>query len=233
MKIRYEDFLKLYEGESVVISLADVENIIKAVFSDMKVASVKTLYERDEETQELKLIVSINNLFYDKTDILHTKFVFMVDDDKTKLAKDVFYYLYDINCVWKSVDIDGMVDLEQSITDIILDRKFGKDIKELSDINVSMAFDVNEWLKRNDVSNVSVFNVSYEPIVDNMPCDSLSFTFKMNINDKREITIRLQKTDDNSYKVSFKENEWFYDITISDIGAFVQVVGETIKNYIA
>lgn len=232
MKIKYSDFLKMNEQENSIISLSEVEKAIKNIFNDSKVSSASTVYEKDDKTKELKLIITINNLFYEKTNILHTKFVFLVDDDKIGLLKNKFYYLYDINCDFKEVLFDDSENLELKINKIVNNREFGKDINDLSDINVTISSNVNKWLKDNDVDNVSIYNIEYHPIVDNIPCDSLSFKFDINIDDERVIELRLKKIDDSEYKFTFKEGDWFHDVTITDIKGMVQTIGETIKNHI-
>jgi len=226
----YEQFIK--EQKEFIISLLDVERIMKDVFNDTKVSSVSTIYEKDKKTNELKLIISINNLFFEKTDIIHTKFVFIVNDKKTKLLKNKFFYLYDINCDYHEVDFEDTVELEKKLNDIINQRDFGKDIKELSDINVTISGDVNGWFRENNVDNISIYNITYSPIVDNMPCESLSFKFEINVDDERIIELRLRKIKNNEYKFTFIEGDWFYDVIITDIKGMVQTIGETLKNYI-
>lgn len=226
----YKEFIK--EQKEFIISLADVERVIKDVFNDTKVSSVSTVYEKDEKTKELKLVITINNLFYEKTNILHTKIIFIVDDKKTKLLKNKFFYLYDINCDFNEVDFEDTDELENKLNEIIKERDFGKDIKDLSDINVTISIRVNEWLEENNIDNISIYSITYTPIVDNMPCESLSFKFEINLDDERLIELRLRKIKDNEYKFTFKEGDWFYDVKITDIKGMVQTIGETIKNHI-
>jgi hypothetical protein len=233
MEIRYLDFLKLYEQQESFISLSEIEKVIKNIFNDTKVSSVSTVYEKDKDTGELKLVITINNLFYEKTDVLHTRFVFLVDNGKTKLLKNKFFYLYDINCDYREVDFDDVEHLETKLNGIIDKRDFGKDITELSDINVTIAGDINEWLEENEVDGISIYSIAYHPIVDNMPCESLSFKFEINLDDERLIELRLKKLKDHEYKFTFKEGDWFHDVTITDIKGMVQTIGETIKNHIA
>jgi len=231
MKIKYTDFLKIYEQQSF-ISLSELEKLIKTVFNGTKVSSVTTVYEKDKNSEQLKLVLSINNLFYEKTDVLHTKFVFLVDDKKTQLLKNKFFYLYDINCNYKEVDFEDINHLETKINGIIDNREFGNDIKDLSDITVTISGDVNEWLEENDIDEISIYSITYRPIVDNMPCKSLTFKFEINLDDERLIELRMKKIKDNEYKFTFKEGNWFYDVTITDIKGLVQTIGETLKNHI-
>lgn len=227
---RYNEFIN--ESKENVISLLDVENTIKDIFSDTKVSSVSSVYEKDKKSNTLKLIITINNLFYEKTNILHTKFIFSVDDKKRRLLSNKFYYLYDINCDFKEVEFGDVTEFEQKLNDIINNREFGSDIKELSDINVTISTNVNTWLKENKVDGISIYSITYHPIVDNIPCDSLSFKFDINVDDSRHIEMRLKKNKNSEYTFTFKENDWFHDVTVSDIKAMVQSIGETIKNHI-
>jgi hypothetical protein len=231
MEIRYSDFLKLNEQQESIIGLSEVEKVIKNIFNDTKVSSASTIYEKDKKTGELKLIVTINNLFYERTDILHTKFVFFVDDQKRQLLKNKFFYLYDINCDYKEVEFEDADNLETKINTIINNKEFGKDIKELSDINITIAVEVNKWLEENEVDNISIYSITYHPIMDNIPCESLSFKFEINLSDSRFVEMRLKKNKDD-YTFTFKEGNWFHDVTIDDIKGMVQVIGETIKNHI-
>jgi len=233
MKVKYSDFLKLYEQQESIISLAEIEKVIKNVFNDTKVSSVSTVYETDKKTKELKLVITINNLFYEKTNVLHTKIVFFVDDGKKGLLRNKFYYLYDINCDYREVDFDDSDNLETKLNKIIDQRDFGKDISDLSDINVTMAGDVNDWLQKNDVDNISIYSITYHPIMDNMPCESLSFKFEINLDDSRFIEMRFRKLNDKKYELTFIEGDWFHDETIPDVKALVQTIGETLKNNIA
>lgn len=226
----YKQFIK--ENDEFIVSLLDVENSLKGVFLDTKVSSVSTVYEEDDKTKQLKLIMTVNNLFYDKTDILHTKFIFIVDDKKRKLLENKFFYLYDINCNFKEVNFDDTEDLDRKLNKIVNDRDFGEDIKNLSDINITLATDVNNWLKENGVETLSIYTITYSPIVDNIPCESLSFKFDMNIDDERNVELRIKKINDKKYNYTFKEGDWFYDVEITDIKGTVQTIGETIKNHI-
>jgi len=102
----------------------------------------------------------------------------------------------------------------------------------LSDINIKSAVDVNKWFEENDIDNISIYSITYHPIMDNVPCESLSFKFEINLDDSRFIELRLKKNGEKDYTFTFKEGKWFHDVTIDDIKGMVQVIGETIKNHI-
>lgn len=232
MKTKYIDFLKLNENKHSIIGLSEVEKIFKNVFDEVKVSSVKSLYDIDEESEQNKLIISMNNLFFGETNILYTKFIFLVNEQRTKLKKNKFFYLYDINCNFKEILFDDIYDLEVKLNEILNKESFGQDIKDLSDMSISMTTQTNEWLSKNNISDISLYSIKYQPLVDNIPCDSLFFRFEINIEDTRFIELNIRKNEDNEYKLSFNEGEWFHQIVIEDIKGTIQTIGETIKNYI-
>ena len=230
MKIKYNDFLKIYEEKGNIISLSEVEEVIKNVFSDTKVSSVSTLYET--EGKEHKLIITINNLFYEETNIIHTKFVFYTDEKKKGLEKNLFHYQYDINCNYKQLDFENTTELENKLKDIIDNRKFGRDIKILSDLSVTLASVVNKLLEKDDITSISIYNITYIPIVDAVPCDSLTFRFDINIDDTRFIKMIIKKIDKEEFRITFNENDWFEDVNIGSLKAVPQTINEMIKNHV-
>ena len=230
MKIKYNDFLKIYEQNSYVISLLDVEKVIKKIFNDKKVSSVSTLYEKEDG--ENKFIITINNLFYEQTNIIHTKFVFYTDDNKKKLKYNYLHYQYNINCNYKEIKFEDITELEEGIKNIIDNRKFGDDIKILSDLSVTLASDVNKLLEEKDIVSVSIYSINYIPIVDAVPCDSLTFRFDINIDDTRFIKMIIKKVKKGEYRITFNENDWFEDIIIGSLKAIPQTISEMIKNHI-
>jgi hypothetical protein len=230
MKIKYSDFLKIYEKKDFIISLSDIENIIKNIFSETKVSSVSTLYEQEDNIN--KLIITINNLFYEETNIIHTKFIFYTDKKKRKLSDNYLHYHYDINCNYKKIDFLDLTELEEKLNDVIDNRKFGKDLKILSDLSITLATDVNKRLSENNITNISIYTITYVPIVDAVPCDSLTFRFDINIDDTRFIKMIVKKIDKDEYKITFNENDWFEDIKIGSLKAIPQTITEMIKNYI-
>lgn len=232
MRTKYLDFLRLNENKTSVIGLSEVEKVFRNVFDDSKVSSVKSLYDIDEDTKETKLIISINNLFFEETNIIYTKFIFPVDNKKTKLKKNKFYYLYDINCNFKEVSFNDTTELQTKLFEILNNKTFGSDLTDISDISISITTQTNEWLRINNIDTISVYSIKYQPLVDNIPCDSLFFRFEINIEDTRFIELNIRKNEDSEYKLSFNEGKWFHSVTIEDINGTIQTIGETIKNYI-
>ena len=230
MKTKYLDFLKLNEKKGNLITLSEIEKVFREVFDDTKVSSVKTLYDKSEK--EIKLIISINNLFYNETNIIYTKFVFDVDDTKEFLKKNKLYYLYDINCNFKEVKFNDIEDLRIELFKILDGEIFGSDLKKISNLNVHLSSNVNEWLSDNGVDNTSIYGIKYQPLVDNISCDSLFFRFDINVKDLYLIDLNIRKNEDEEFKLSFNKGDWFHHITLSDINGTAQAIGETIKKYI-
>jgi len=226
----YNKFVNINESNGSIIGLSELNSVIKKIFNDTKVSSVGTTYEKFDDGY--KIIITINNIFYNKTNIIHTKLVFYTDKNKSKLINNYFDYLYDINCVFKRIKFDDIYNLESKINNIFDNKKFGEDIKTLSDINVVLSTTVNKWLKDNDIDTISLYNITYNPLVDSLPCDSMFFEFDINLDDIRHLKMNIKKLDKNEFKISFSENEWFKDITIDSLKAIPQTIGEIVKNHI-
>lgn len=226
----YKNFIKMNESNGSIIGLSELESVIKKVFNDTKVSSVNTTYEKNDDG--FKIVITINNIYYDKTNIIHTKLIFYTDKKKSKLLDNYFDYLYDINCEFKRVRFEDVEDLENKINSVFDNRKFGDNIKTLSDINIVLVSTVNEWLKDNDIDTVSLYNITYNPIVDVVPCDSMFFQFDINLDDIRYIKMNIKKIKDSEFKVTFNEGEWFKDVIIDNLKAIPQTIGEIVKNHI-
>jgi hypothetical protein len=229
MKIKYNDFIQINEKSNVIISMADLEKTIKEIFTDSKVSSVDTTYEKDED--EFRFIITLNNIFYENSNVIYNKLLFYTDSKKRKLEKNYFKYLYDLNCKFKKVSFNDIEDLYNKLNNIFENNKFGKNLKTLSTLNITMTKNVNEWILNNEINNISVYNISYNPIINSMPCESMFFRFDINIGDTRTIGMNIRKTED-VFAITFNEGEWFNDITISDLEALPQAIGEMIKKYI-
>lgn len=228
MKIKYIDFVN--EKNETIISLIDVEKSIKNIFTDTKVSSVNSIYEK--KGNKLNLIITINNLYYNKTNIIHTKFVFDVDDKKSKLTSNYLFYLYDLNCNFKRIDFDSLSDMENKLNDVMDKRRFGKDLKKLSDVTVQLGNLVNGWFKDNKISNISVLNISYSELVQHVPCEALSFNYEISLNNNRVIKMNLKKVNENDFLISYKEEDWNKEESISDLSMIAENIGEMIKEHI-
>lgn len=227
---KFNEFI-LNEANDDVISLSEINDIIQKIFNDTKVSSVNSTYEKSKEGQ-LKLVITINNLFYEKTNIIHNKIVFDTDNKKRKIMGNYFYYLYDINCKFKKISFNDIIDLETKLLNIYNKRRFGRDLIILSDLNVTLTSKINSWLVKNNIKELSIYSITYNPIVDSVPCKSMTFNFNINIDDIRFIKMIIKKSSDNDYLISFREGDWFNDVSIDSLKAIPKTVGQMIKKYI-
>ena len=191
------------------IKISEIESLIKDIFSEKGlVKSVTTLYEKDEDN--LKLIISLHQLTYNETCIIHTKFIFKVDKEKTKIIEGSFKYLYEYNCLYKPVIFSTLEEIEDKIKNIIKYNKFGSDIKILSQFIQTPALFINYYFSKNKIEKYSVYNVNYSPKFKNIKCSLLSFDFDININDNINIKMIITKEK--------KDEEFFYKIYLEYLG---------------
>lgn len=192
--------------------ISTIEQIFKEVFDEDKglVKSVESVYEKSEDGEYLKLVISIHNIKTDISTIIHTKFIFKTDLEKINILENSFVYLYDINCRYRKVDFNDESSLKESIDDIISSTDFGKDIKILSDFIEAPSMFLNYYFKKSNITNYSVFDVQYEPKFKIQPCDNTTFDFKVNVNNSYDIEISISKIEDDE-KISYKVYTKFLD----------------------
>jgi hypothetical protein len=214
------------------IRIAEIESLFKEIFEEEegKVSSVDTVYEKTDEEDFLKLVISIHNLSMGDTLIIHTKFIFKVDKNKHYVTDNAFIYLYDINCVYHKIDFDNLVDLKTKIEDVIESNNFGMDLQILSDFIEAPSMFLNYYLKRAKITDYSIFDVIYEPKFKTAPCDQLTFDFKINVNNNYKIGLSIKKVDRkdeedyDTYKFRFTfldEHETVETDTIKNIHFFI------------
>lgn len=224
----------------------EIEKVFKEVFEseDGLVSSVDSVYELSNDKKFYKLVISIHGLATKDQSIIHTKFIFKSDLDKKYLIDDSFNYLYDINCVYHKIEFSNITDLKTKIMDIIQSDNFGDDIKILSDFIEAPAVFLNYYMKKNGITDYSVFDVEYEPKFKTTPCDKTTFDFKFNINDNYNMELSIHKVDrevveDNDvYKFQFKfmdDIDTFESDTIKNLHSFIgehiaKVLDKKLKN---
>jgi hypothetical protein len=180
-----------------MVRIVEVEEILKEFFNEEEglVRSVDTLYESPNSGDFLKLIISIHGLNIEDMNVIHTKFIFRTDLNKKRLVENSFIYLYDVNCVYRKVNFDNIIDLKQKIDDILKSGDFGEDISILSDFISSPAMFLNYYMKRNNITDYSIFDVQYQPKFKTSPCNKTTFDFKININNNYEMELSIQKVE--------------------------------------
>lgn len=197
-----------------MITIAEVEQVFMDVFGegdDALVKSIDTVYEAIGGEDVLKLVISLHGLTFEDVSIIHTKFIFRVDKDKTKLIDNDFVYLYDINCVYHKKEFENIIDLGSQLNSIIESNDFGEDINLLSDFIEAPAMFLNYYMKKNDITDYSIFEVKYEPKFKTTPCYKTTFDFEINVNNNYEIHLSIKKIskedsdhDIDTYDFQFK-----------------------------
>jgi hypothetical protein len=173
------------------VRLADIEDLIKEIFEEGegKVSSVDSIYEKiDDQTN--KLVISMHHVSMGETIVMHTKFIFKTDSEKRWVIEDSFIYLYDINCTYHRIEFENKLDLKNKIKDIIESNDFGKDLQILSDFIEAPAMFLNYYMKKNNITDYSIFDVTYDPKFKTISCD-----FDINVNNSYTIKLSIKKVE--------------------------------------
>lgn len=217
------------------MTIDKLQDILEDIFttSQCAVADYDTVYEKIDNTNYYKLIITLNGLLYGDKNVIHTKFIFRVNDIKTELIDTSFLYLYDINCNYKKVDFEDIGDdLINKIKKILDDMDFGEDITILSDFMGSPSMFINYYLKRENITEYSVFDVVYMPKFKRISCELMTFDFNININDVYNIKVSIKKHDENNniyYKILFKFENDIINIKIEHLNNIHFVLGDNIS----
>jgi len=180
-----------------MLSIKDIKDTFEEIFNQEKglVQSIESVYEISKDESFYKLVISIHGLSIEDTLIIHTKFIFKTNLEKTKLTENAFIYLYDINCEYRKVSFSNIIDLSNKIEKIVQTNDFGEDITILSDFIEAPSMFLNYYLKRAKITDYSIYDVKYDPKFKTTPCDRLTFDFKINVNNSYDIDVTIQKTD--------------------------------------
>lgn len=180
-----------------MLKISEVEEVFREIFEEEegKVSSVDTVYEKSKDGDFYKLVLSVHNLITEDILIIHTKFIFRVDLQKRNLISDSFIYLYDINCVYHKRNFSNIIDLRSTIEDIINSRDFGQDLVILSDFIEAPAMFLNYYMKRENITDYSIFDVEYDPKFRTHPCHKMTFDFEININNQYVVSLSIKKLD--------------------------------------
>ncbi len=187
-----------------MLKISEVEQVFKDIFSEAKVLSVESVFETEEEFD--KLVISVHEITMDDIGIIHTKFVFKSNKERTELIENSFIYLFDINCVYHKVNFRDLEQLKLKIRDIFESTSFGDDIIALSDFMEAPAMFLNYYMMKADVTGYSIFNVKYSPKFKLAPCSETTFDFEISVNNTYIINLCIKKmtTDKVSYKLQFR-----------------------------
>ena len=210
-----------------MVTISEVEQTFKDLFQDEKgkVSAVETVYEQSKDKKFYKLVISIHGISIEDTLIIHTKFIFKTDLEKKNIIDNSFIYLYDINCVYDKIDFKNEIDLKTKIDDIISSNDFGQDIQILSDFIEAPGMFLNYYMRRSKITDYSIFDVEYQPKFKTVPCENITFDFKINVNDNYKIDLSISKKE--------KDEDRDYDTYIFQfqfLDEYSTVENDTLKN---
>jgi hypothetical protein len=217
--------------------IAEIEQAFKDIFEEEEglVQSIDTVYEMSQDENFYKLVISIHGLSIEDTLIIHTKFIFKVDLEKRNLVDNSFIYLYDINCNYRKVDFNNIVDMKNKIEDIIQSNDFGEDIQILSDFIEAPAMFLNYYMRRAKITDYSIFDVKYEPKFKTTPCDKVTFDFEIDVNNNYKISVSIYKIDrpsnedeDDTYRYQFEFMDEFETIEADTLRNIHFTIGSNI-----
>jgi hypothetical protein len=212
---------------NIMLTLTLLDNTIKDIFNDKLVKSVDTVYEKKGDGY--MLVISIHGLELQDTIIIHTKFIFPVNKDKTGLSNNKFSYLTSLGCDYKYVEYesDNVDDLKGKINNIIDNNDFDDDLKDLSEfLSDSPSSRINSFLNQRKIDHLSVFNIIYEPKFKMSSCEDTTFDFKVNVNNTDDVIVSIHKNEPRSkstYTVTYK----FTEIHTEEIDSMANI-GEVI-----
>jgi hypothetical protein len=212
------------------ILVGDLVSKIKEVFDSTKVLSVESVYEKTNTT-DLKLVISMNKILYDDVNVIYTKLIFVVDSNKSKLIKNNFTYLHDINCEYVRVEFNSLEEFSTKISNIFKEDKFGENIKILSKFVKSPSTLINEWFQENKITDLSVTNVK-EDKISIMPCKSLYFKFIIDLNNNQNVDLTISKEKEKEYVYQFKIFDNIYEEKQNNLNTLVETIGDNLKNKI-
>lgn len=219
-----------------MISIKQINSDLLKIFDDSKVQLTDTVYELSSDGKYYKMIFSLHGIEVEvdeekNTTVLHTKFIFRTNLQKTILTENSFWYLHDINCKYIKVDFDGSLDLVSHAQKIFHENNFGKDIKALSRfISEAPSSSINDFLFKNYVSNFSVTNVMYNPTQKISPCSNTTFDFDINLNNGEYfIKLSIKKIDANNYRFFYYMNDNIETIQSEFIDTLPQLIGDHLQ----
>lgn len=209
---------------NVDITTKNIDDMFKNIFNKNGVAfnSIDSVYEKTD--YGYKLILALNGLVYDNTNVIHTKFIFHTNESKLKIIDNYFIYLYDINCIYHEIEFSNITDIEDKIINILKSNNFGEDIRIISDLMGSPIMFLDYYLKLHDIQDYSIFDVKYNPKFKIIECDKMTFDFDININDDYMFSVSLHKYYDDDKKMNV------YSFQFKFMNDIITYETDTLKN---
>jgi len=216
----------------MIISIDEIYKSIKSKFEGTQILTIDHVYEKIEDSDDLKLVIAFNKLYHEDTQVLHTKLIFVVDSEKQYIVNNECLYLYDINCIYKTIEFGDVEDFREKISNLFSKNKFGKNIRILSSFIDSPSTLVNEWFSKNDITNISIYGFKYSPLVTMVPCKYLAFNFIINVNDKHDVKLNITKEKQGLYRFDFQIYDKFIHVEKNNLTTMVETIGDVLKNNI-
>lgn len=216
------------------ITVEELDKKLKGdIFKNLEAYDISTVYENIDNSEELKLVVFFNKVFYKEVTVLYTKLIFFVDSDKKHLTRNSFLYLYDINCQYKDVEFIDLDDMKSKIDRIFTKQRFGENIKILSELIKAPATLINKWLNKNEIKNISIYGLNYNPKVKIIPCKYLFFSFNINVNGNTTVELTISKETSDIYTLDFKFMDKNIKVEKRSLNNLIEIIGTTLKNNIS
>lgn len=219
-----------------MISLKQIYSDLKSVFDNTRVQMIDSVYERSLDKKYYKLVFSIHSLDVKLEDdekntiILHTKFIFRVNNTKTSLVENSFWYLKDINCKYVKVDFNSNLELVEKLEGIIKENSFGKNMKVLSHfISEAPSSSINDFLSKNYTDEFSVTNVTYNPSLKMAPCKNTTFDFDFELNNGENYIKLSIKKDGSIFRFFYYIEDQVEEIESEYLGPIPQIVGDHLQ----
>lgn len=212
------------------ISIEEIEKVIKSTLKDAMVLNTNSVYEKIDGSEDLKLIIFFNKVFNENSALLYTKLIFVVNHEKQDLVNNSFLYLYDLNCVYNNIDFEDIEDFKKKLRSIFKNEKFGKNILILSEFIKSPALSINDWLKENNVNELSVLGIKYDPKISIMPCKSLFFAFEISLSNQQKMELTITKEREGKYIYNFKIDDQSITLEKNNLNTLIEVIGDVLKN---
>jgi hypothetical protein len=207
----------------------DVQERINIIFDTSRIQKMDTVLEKDKNGWNW--ILTFHRIETETTKILHTKFIFKLDEDKKKLRASHFLYLFDLNCKYHVIRFNDLTDMDTKIRRILLqpNQYFGHNLQALNDFIVSPAQAVNNYLYKKNVTDLSIFAFDYAPEEVIVPCQKLELPFKFNIDNRYDVMLVIKKVKDEKFNLTFDYQSETETVALDDLTNLVGAVGEYIK----
>ncbi len=180
----------------------ELQKVIEKIFEQTHLHRFKAILEKD--VNGWNWILNFHKLTSPTTLIIHTRFIFKLDENKENLRSNEFLYLYDLNCKYKLIKFKDAENLEERINKILEQDLFGKNLMAISELMIAPEQTINNYFYENDIEGYSIYSFDYSPEYVVIPCQKLSLDFKFNVNNKTDVSLDVRKIKDETFKLTFK-----------------------------